>query len=83
MLRVHVKRGVGGLNTSSSLLINYRDNGKTEWSSDKVIDLGIAGDNESYETFWNLKTYRKRQWRFRTTGQLLLVSAEEEYTVVS
>jgi hypothetical protein len=82
MLRVHVKRGTGGLNTSSSLLVNYRDNGKTEWSSDKLIDLGIAGDNESFETFWNLATYRKRQWRFRTTGELLLVSAEEEFTVV-
>lgn len=82
LLRVHVKRGTGGLDTSSKLLVNYRDNGSTEWSSDKVINLGIAGDNESYGDFWHLATYRKRQWRFRTTGKLLLVSAEEEYTVI-
>jgi hypothetical protein len=82
MLRVHVKRGTGGLNTSSKLLVNYRSNGETDWSSDKVIDLGIAGDNESYKEFWHLATYRKRQWRFRTIGELLLVSAEEEFTVV-
>jgi len=82
-LRVKVKRGTGGLSTSQKIIMNYRDNGKMQWSHDKVIDLGIAGDNESYKTFRNLKTYRDRQWRFRgTSTDLLLVSAEEDFTVV-
>jgi hypothetical protein len=82
-LRVKLKRGTGGLTTSSDLIINYRDNGKTEWSRDKVINLGIAGDNEIYKTFRNLKTYRDRQWRFRiTSAETLLVSAEEDYVLI-
>lgn len=82
-LRLKIKRGIGSLSESKKLIINYRDNGKTEWSHDKVIDLGIAGDNESYHTFRNLKTYRDRQWRFKlTSGDLLLVNAEEDLKVI-
>lgn len=81
--RIKVKRGTGGLNTSQKLIYNYRDNGKTKWSQDKIIDLGIAGDNEIYKTFRSLKTYRDRQYRYRiTSGDLLLVSAEEKFTLV-
>lgn len=82
-LRVKVKRGVGGLADTKKLIINYRDNGETQWKPDKVINLGIAGDNKSYRTFRNLKTYRDRQWRFRiSSGELLLVSAEEDIMVI-
>jgi hypothetical protein len=83
-LRLHLKRGVGGLATSPVMILNYRDNGNTEWKSDKNISLGIAGDEDSYITFRNLGTYRDRQYRFRLTSgnHTLLVSAEEEFTVI-
>ena len=83
-LRIHLKRGIGGLATSFTMVVNYRDNGSTEWKTDKNINLGIAGDEDSYFTLRNLATYRDRQWRFRVTSgnKTLLVSAEETFTVI-
>jgi hypothetical protein len=82
-LRVKVKRGTGGLATNPTLTINYRDDGNTEWKPDKVIKLGKAGDEYTFKSFKLLGSYRSRQWRFRiSTGELLLVSAEENYRVI-
>ena len=82
-VRIKLKRGTGGLSTSFNMIVNYRDNGKTKWSHDKVVNLGKAGDEEAYKTFRILKTYRDRQWRFRiSSGNTLLVSAEEDFTVI-
>jgi hypothetical protein len=82
-LRVKLKRGTGGLSSSSDMIMNFRDDGKTQWSHDKVVNLGKAGDEETYKTFRSLKTYRDRQWRFRiSSGNTLLVSAEEDYSVL-
>jgi hypothetical protein len=77
-LKIRVKRGVGG----GTLYVYHRDNGGSAWGTPRQIDLGNLGDTESVVTFRRLGTYIDRQWRFVATGQVTIISAEEDITIV-
>ena len=79
-LRVRVKRGHVA---SGSLFVSYRDNGNTEWSNEKEVELGILGDTETVVTFRQLGWYYDRQWRFRSDSPITIVSAEEDIQVIA
>ncbi len=91
-MRIKLRRGTGDTwdvvpgefspEGTPKLFISYRDDGKGEWSADRMIDLGETNDTETEVVFRRLGTYRNRQWRFRIAGgPLTLVSAEEDFEV--
>jgi hypothetical protein len=79
-LRLKLKRGAVSVGSAEPVLrLSWRDDGKTTWSPEREVSLGISGDTEFVQTFRRLGVYRSRQWRFRINGAALtLVSAEEE-----
>lgn len=88
-MRLKLRRGPGIADPTSDpivtpkLLVSKRDNGDTEWSTDRVVDLGLPRDTETTVILRRLGTYRDRQWRFKICeGQMTLVSAEEEFEVL-
>lgn len=79
-LRVRVKRGHVA---SGSLFVSYRDNGNSEWSNEKEVELGPLGDEETVVNFRQLGWYYDRQWRFRSDSAVTIVSAEEDIQVIA
>ncbi|MCP3924488.1 MAG: hypothetical protein GY714_18095 [Desulfobacterales bacterium] len=85
-LRIKIERGTNGVLDTDAPKIYFakRDDGKKQWSRDREIDLGIAGDTYSYATFRQLGTYRDRQYRFRMQGAISTISrATEEIEAIT
>ena len=84
-IRIKAERGLNGVTDTDTPYIYFskRDNGNRQWSKERKMNLGIAGDNQSYKTFKQLGTYRDRQWRFRMQGALTTIaSVTEDYEVI-
>jgi len=74
-----IKRGFGGTSTPY-MIEKHRDNGKQEWSTERMIDLGLEGDYESVRKLHGMGHYRTRQTHFSVTDNcpVLMVETEEE-----
>lgn len=79
-LRLKLRRGDGLplVSPEPFIEVSYRDNGNTQWSTPRQVNLGQLGENEHIARVRQLGRYRTRQWRFRLAGNvpLVLVSAE-------
>lgn len=85
-IRIKAERGTNGVIDTDTPYVYFckRDNGKRQWSKERKMDLGRAGDSQSYKTFRQLGTYRDRQWRFRMQGALSTVAkVTEDYEVIT
>ena len=81
-LRLTIKRGTSGLTGATSVFVQFRDDGKTQWGTPLEGKLGPAGDEYSFIDFNRLGRYRSRQWRFILPSvDTVLVSAEETIVV--
>jgi len=74
-----IKRGFGGT-TTPYMMEKHRDNGKQEWSTERLIDLGKEGDYESIKKLHRMGHYRTRQTHFSVTDNVpvIMIEAEEE-----
>lgn len=85
-LSFKVERGtnaVGDIDTPK-LYMSKRDNGASQWSSERQFNLGNPGDDNSYIRIRNLGQYRDRQYRIRMEGaRSLLCRMAEDIEVVS
>ena len=63
-----------------SLMLQYRDNGKTSWTSERTITIQSLTDTEFIARVNRLGSYYSRQWRFYMTDSypLCLVSVDED-----
>ena len=52
---------------SATLIIRYRDNGKTSWTAEREITLGDVGDTEFKFSLTRLGSYYSRQWEVYCT----------------
>jgi hypothetical protein len=79
-----LRRGDSGSTPGPHAYLRWRDR-PGEWAGEIPIDLGASGDREIVLTFHGLGVYRYRQWQFEFsgTGQVSLVSATEEFTVLT
>jgi hypothetical protein len=84
-LRLRLRRGGGELTTRTpKITLRWRDNGPTEWSNEKEIDLGDIGEREIVKEFRNLGIYRTRQYEIVASDPVPIVygKAEEDIEVL-
>jgi len=54
----------------STLLIRWRNNGKTSWGTERQISLGKIGEKRAFKRLFNLGQYRTRQYEIQITDQV-------------
>lgn len=82
-LTFRVKRtNVGAEADIKNMMVRYRDNGATSWSTERTVELGQVGDTEFRGRTHMLGSYFSRQWEFYVTDNaaLTLASVEETYS---
>ena len=82
-VRIALRRGDSGSTPGPQGWLRWRDR-PGAWVGNIPVDLGSSGDREIVLTFYGLGVYRYRQWQFEFsgTGQVSLVSATEQFTVL-
>lgn len=86
-LRFRAKRGasVGYAGANNPvLMLRYRNNGSSQWSTIREIDLGAIGENEHPIKLKRLGIYESRQYEISATDDISIVlsNAEADITVL-
>jgi hypothetical protein len=84
-ITIKCERGTNAVGDTDEpkLYFSKRDNGKSQWSSERQFNLGNPGDDHSYITMRNLGQYRDRQYRIKMEGaRSLLTRITEDIEVV-
>jgi hypothetical protein len=80
--RTQVSVGVGDVD----LIVQYRDNGSSSWSTERVITMSSqTADTEFDATLTQLGRYKTRQWQFIFTDPNIgcsLVQAQEDFELL-
>lgn len=84
IVRLSLRRGEGATTPGPQGYLRWRDR-PGAWEGEIPVDLGNSGDREIVLEYSSLGVYRFRQWQFEFsgTGQIALVSATEEFDVLS
>lgn len=81
-----IKRGYGDITSSTSpkLMIRYRNDGSSNWSNIKEVDLGKAGDGVHVVDVYLRGAYYTRQYELSCTDNVpvAFLDADEDYTVL-
>lgn len=82
-LTLVLKRGTTSDTTAPLGSISWRDDGG-QWTAPIQVDFGASGDTSAVVQLRSLGVYRRRQWKFsfHGSGEYVLASAEEEFTVL-
>lgn len=82
-VRLVIKRGSTTDTTAPMGSLSWKDDGGP-WCQPIQVDFGASGDTYCVVQLRSLGVYRGRQWKFsfHGSGQFVLVSAEEEFTVL-
>lgn len=78
----HVKRfEIGESYADSTLLVKWRDDGATDWQTEKTITLGQSGDTDFMYKLWIGGIYYSRQYEvsFTDNAPLVLRAIEEDF----
>lgn len=85
-LSFRARRGASdvGDNSVKTLMLRYRNDGSSQWSNIKEIDLGSPGQTEHQISLKRLGVYKSRQWEISVTDNSLLsfAQAEIDFTVL-
>jgi hypothetical protein len=65
--------------TAPQLMVRWRDNGSSQWTTEKMISAGPLGATEYVKTLYGTGHYRTRQYEFAWTDEapFILMEAEE------
>jgi len=83
-LAFRAKRGADGLTTNPKLMLRYRNNGSSQWSNTREIDLGAVGETSHQIKLFRLGIYESRQFEISATDDMSIVlsNAEADITVL-
>lgn len=83
-VRLRIKRGYPGSTTNPKLMLRYRNDGNTQWSNIREIDLGAVGQREFVVELRRMGIYRTRQYEISATDDaaITLAHAEENFTIL-
>jgi hypothetical protein len=83
-LTFRVKRGSASSYSSPKLMLRYRNNGSSQWSNLKEIDLGATGNTSHHVKLNRLGMFKSRQYEISVTDNVPLVfsKAESDVTVL-
>lgn len=75
----------GAVTSSPVMTIRWRNNGKTEWSSERVINLGSIGQTEIIRKIHKLGSYDSRQYEISVTDAtpFMIGSIKEDIDILS
>ena len=77
------RTNVVAVDATPDLMVKWRDNGKTAWSSEQSVSLQQVGNTEFRGKLTRLGSYYSRQWEFALSDEypLCLVSVEEDVEI--
>lgn len=83
-IRFRAKRGSTESITPQILMYRYRNNGNSQWSNIKEINLGAVGNTEHHLQITGRGVYRSRQFEISATDNvdIVLSNAEADVTVM-
>lgn len=83
-LRFRAKRGNETNPDNPTLMLRYRNDGSSQWSNIREIDLGSIGETPHHIELYRLGTFKSRQYEISATDSvpIVLSNAEIEVTIL-